>query len=164
MLYISSLPQREILKLREQLLFTACELLTQVREDSNVDGVVNQLMVSYSIDRVERDYKVRKKRAPLSAESRMKISRKVSAYRKGRKWSEEVKQKISNTMKGKGNHNVPHDSIGKQNIRNARKKWKPCLGLKWYHDPLTGEERLFKDNVPEGWVRGRGIDPFHPED
>ena len=53
--------------------------------------------------------------------------------RKGTTLSDEVKAKISNTLKG----NVPGNK-----------------GTKLYHNPDTGEQRCFGVNPPEGWVKG----------
>lgn len=76
---------------------------------------------------------------PLSNESRQKISEKM----KGRKLSEETKEKMRKPK-------PPRSDEHTENQRKSR------IGKRWYHNPISGDSRQFQmGEQPLDWVMGR---------
>ena len=63
-----------------------------------------------------------------------------------------VKEKISKTLKERGiNKGIKRTAAQKQKISESKK------GKSWYHNPETNKSSMyFKEDVPIGWIKGRG--------
>ena len=67
--------------------------------------------------------------------------------------SEEIKEKIRRTCIERGiNKGIKRTEEQRKRLSEYRK------GRSWYHNPNTGESSMLAkdDEIPEGWIRGRG--------
>jgi hypothetical protein len=70
--------------------------------------------------------------------------------------TEEIKNKISNTMKGKSNfQGKKHTAEGKKNISAGRGNYDPIKGKKWYTNTITGKSVRAYCVPSEEYVEGR---------
>ena len=144
-LLISEKPLRELRVVHRNL-----EQLDAVADRINLEQKIERICKQYRISSIERDYKLPRKKWKLSASTKQKMS----AHAKTRKWSDDVKERISQSMKGKRNHRITHSSDSKMLISDSMKGNDNAKGLKWCYDPITLKEYRVAE-VPYGMVAGR---------
>jgi len=69
----------------------------------------------------------------------------------------EIRKKISDTLKRKGNSPYSEKTHAPETIR-LREQNKKDANLRWYHNPVDLEYKMFRttyEKVPDGWVPGR---------
>lgn len=125
------------------------EQIDVVADIANVDTKLEKICKQYRTDDVIRDYKIKIKRI-FTAKWRAKLSKAA----KKRKWDQQTKDKISQSMKGKRNHRCKHSPDTKMIIGEAMRGNTSALGLQWCYDPVTLKQRRVKE-VPFGMVTGR---------
>ena len=127
------------------------EILTSVKDKESVGAVTERLRRNYPTFIIEEHFK----KVHRHTED---AKRRIALARTGKKWDEETKKKISNTMKGKSNFE------GKRHTEETKKQMAVMkLGNKhvrdtfWVHDPKSDAERRVRDKseIPEGFQEGR---------
>lgn len=137
------------------------EVVEIINDEKNIEDVVGRLEKVYKAQ-VVLDGKFKKKLKLgwiyMTEDQREKTVIAVKKYRTGRRWEDEVKEKISASRAGKGNF------VGKKHRLESRIMTSMSMkgntnskGLKWAHDPLTGKETRLKEGsvLPEGFTWGR---------
>jgi hypothetical protein len=142
------------------------ELLDTLKDNRNIHDRIEQLRKTYKFVEILFDCKVGRKFGWrfFNDETKERIREGVRAYRTGRKWDSETKDKISRKRKGKGNHNTRHRLESRMMTSLSMKGNTNVKGLRWAYNPFTGKEKRVHD-LPEGFVWGRSpeiLDYFKP--
>lgn len=134
------------------------EVLTYVKDQSNLTSVITKTKNQYKIDSVIMDCHIKKKFGWKYWSDDMKAHhRKLwSELKTGVPKSEYQRRRISEGKKGKrGNHSGHLHTNTTKNIISLRAMGhKRNVGMKWCYDPYTGRERRGKELIP-GYIWGR---------
>lgn len=125
------------------------EQIDSVADETNVYNKIERARKQYKANDVVIDFKVKIARI-ITQQSRQKMSDAAS----NRTWSDDVKQRIANSMKGKRNHRINHSPDAKMMISDSMRGNNNAAGLLWCYDPVTLEQKRVKD-IPYGMVTGR---------
>ena len=71
--------------------------------------------------------------------------------------NEQTAKKISNTLKEKGISPYSVNTHSAEAIQKRKDAYKKA-GRKWFHNPVTGQKKMFATNlesIPSGWILGR---------
>jgi hypothetical protein len=136
------------------------ELVDTIKDSRNLEDVLPRLAKLYNANDIIIDCHVEKRWGwrYMSQEQRDHFVQAIKAYRTGRPWSQEVKDKISASRKGKGNFEGKKHTPTTKMMMAMAKVGKPgaCKGRVYCHDPITGKhKRLIPGSeLPEGFVWG----------
>lgn len=87
----------------------------------------------------------------LTNSEHVRLHTKGKRYHLGHKHSEEAKQKISEAIKGKKHSEEAKQKMSQSHIGNTNVR-----GRIWVNDGVL-TKRVYPDQIPEGFVEGRGI-------
>lgn len=136
------------------------EVVEIINDEKNIDDVMVRLEKVYRVP-VLIDGKFKKKLKLgwkyMTEDQRAKTVIAVKNYRTGRAWEPEVKEKIALSRAGVGNFEGKKHKIESRIMTSLSMKGNTnATGLKWAHDPMTGQEKRIKgDMLPEGFTWGR---------
>lgn len=136
------------------------EVLEIINDEKNIDDVIVKLERNYKFP-VLIDGKFKKKLKLgwkyMTEDQRTKTVIAVKQYRTGRPWEPEVKEKIAASRAGVGNfEGKKHTTESRIMTSMSMKGNTNASGLKWAHDPMTGQEKRIKgDTLPDGFTWGR---------
>ena len=125
------------------------EQIDVVIDHNNIDSRIDKACKQYRVSSVIRDYKIKVARI-VTREARDNMSKAASS----RVWSQEVKDRISQSMKGKRNHRILHSPDAKMMISDSMRGNNNASGLLWCYDPVTLEQKRVRE-IPYGMVVGR---------
>ena len=127
------------------------EIINSVKEKESIDIVKQRTIRSYPRCKFVNYFH---KTWTLSTETKKKMSK----AKKGKKWDEATKAKISATMKGKSNfEGKRHTEASKLKTSRSMKGKQQVKDLKWIYSPkLDIERRIHKSlKTPENFIDGR---------
>jgi len=136
------------------------EVVEIINDERNVHDVVSRLERVYKVP-VFMDGKMRRKPKfgwkYMTDEQKERNRQAVKAYRTGRAWEPEVKEKISASRAGVGNFEGKRHRLESRLMTSlAMSGNSNSKGLRWAHDPLTGQEKRVRgDSLPVGFTWGR---------
>lgn len=136
------------------------EVVEIINDEKNIEDVTAKLERIYKVP-VVVDGKFKKKLKIgwryMTEEQRERTVIAVKQYRTGRPWEQEVRDKISESRAGVGNfEGKKHTQESRIMTSMSMKGNTNATGLKWAHDPLTGEEKRIRDGMlPNGFIWGR---------
>ena len=136
------------------------EVVEIINDKKNIEDVTTKLERIYKVP-VVVDGKFKKKLKLgwkyMTEEQRERTVIAVKQYRTGRAWEQEVKDKISESRAGVGNFEGKKHKLESRIMTSQSMKGNTnATGLKWAHDPLTGEEKRIRgDSLPSGFIWGR---------
>lgn len=128
-----------------------------VKDVSNLETSISKLKKQYKVSEVIQDVHIKRKFGWCywSEEKKAEIRQKMSDVRIGRPRRQWIKDKISESRKGKGNFaGKKHSEFAKKSIAFSRKGKDPIGSKRWCHNPITGKE-LRAIELPEGFIWGR---------
>lgn len=111
------------------------EQVAAIKDPANLESVLEKLIRQYKCTEVVKPAPPKPKRI-VTAEARHNMSEAA----KKRKWSDQVKNKIAASRKGKGNHRSAHGWESKMMISESMKGNTNAKGLKWCYNPVSLEE------------------------
>lgn len=128
-----------------------------VKDVSNLTTVLEKLSKQYKTVELVQDVHIKRRVGWCykTEEQKAATRTKMSEVRLGRPRRQWIKDKISESRKGKGNFTgKKHSEFAKKAIAFARRGKNPVKGLRWCHNPITGKE-LRSTELPEGFIWGR---------
>ena len=121
-----------------------------VRDPANLNVAVTKNKTKLNIPTVI-GYAVKVKKVVIF---KRRTRQRMSKAAKKRKWSPEVKAKISKSRKGRGNHRIRHNWEGKLMISEGMKGNQNAKGMLWCYDPVTLKQYRVKE-IPYNMCAGR---------
>jgi hypothetical protein len=139
---------------------TGWEKVSVIRDSRNYDIAIEKIKRQYNATEVIRDCVIAARLGwrYMTEEQRIRMVQAVKAANTGKPRSDEVKARISATMKGRPSNSKGHvkSETSKRMVALARIGKDPIKGKKWAHCPVYGsEKRLYEGELPEGWKWGR---------
>ena len=136
------------------------EKVSVIRDSRNYDTAIAKLKNQYNATEVIKDCYTAPKIGwrYMTEEQKMKTIDAIKAANTGRARTDDVKARISATMKGRPSNSKGHvkSDLSKRLVAIARIGKDPIKGKRWAHCPHTGtEKRLYEDQLPNGWRWGR---------
>lgn len=128
------------------------EILTSIKDKSNLDIVTQKIQRSYSGFTFE--YNLLKEKTPLTDEQRKKIS----DSKIGKPRDPETRAKISAALKGRSNFQGKRHNDGTKRTMSEKKLGNDhTKDYYWAHDPRSDKEIRVKslDEIPVGFKLGR---------
>ena len=129
------------------------EIINSVKEKESIDVIKQRTLRSYPKCKFVKYYH---KTWTLCTETKKKMSK----AKKGKKWDQATKDKISATMKGKSNfEGKKHREESKLKTSLAMRGKQLVKDTKWIYNPILDQERRIKRNAmnPENFINGRSM-------
>lgn len=130
------------------------EIINTVKEKDSIDVVKQRTIRSYPKCKFIKYYH---KTWTLSTETKKKMAK----AKKGKKWDQATKDKISATMKGKSNfQGKKHSEASKRKTSMSMLGKQQTKGKTWIYNPITDQEKRIDDRhkmIP-GFRLGRSYD------
>ena len=130
------------------------EIINTVKEKESIDVVKQRTIRSYPKCKFVKYFH---KTWTLSTETKKKMAK----AKKGKKWDQATKDKISATMKGKSNfEGKKHTEASKRKTSASMKGKQQVKGKTWIYNPITDQEKRIDDRykVLPGFRLGRSYD------
>ena len=134
------------------------EIINTVKEKESLDVIKQRTLRSYPNCKFINYFL---KTWTLSTETKKKMSK----AKKGKKWDQATKDKISATMKGKSNfEGKRHSEESKRKTSLAVRNNQKVKGTFWIYNPTLNIERRIRsvNEIPEGFRLGRNYDSIEP--
>lgn len=130
------------------------EIINSVKEKESIDVIKQRTIRSYPKCKFIKYYH---KTWTLSTETKKKMAK----AKKGKKWDQATKDKISATMKGKSNfEGKRHTEISRRKTSESMKGKQQVKGKTWIYNPITDKEKRIDDRnkILPGFRLGRSVD------
>jgi hypothetical protein len=132
------------------------EIIDTIKDNRNLHDRITKLQRNYTFEQIVFDCIVGRKFGWrfFNDEQKERIREGIRASRIGKVWSMEIKERISRSRKGRGNHTIKHTTESKCKIAESMQDNTNVKGLRWAYNPFTGKERRV-DILPPHFIWGR---------